>query len=283
MLSCLSWLVEFGIFSAVPLDGSVSYDDLARTVKVPEVQLKSLARMAITSNLLSEPVHDQLSHNAIYSLFVTQPGFLDWAKFLTRFSAPTAAAFAGATMKWSETVGKNETAFNLAFNTDQPFFDYFSQSPDLAAVFSSYMKSVQGSYGTNLKHLVTGFDWESLGDATIIDVCLVPSFTFEGCPGYQRADIKLQVGGSTCSSSIALATAFPKLKFVVQDLPNTINNAFDILANQPESIRSRIGVEPYDFFATQPRKGAEVYLLRMILHDWPSNTAFTILRLDIRF
>lgn len=140
--------------------------------------------MAIISNLLSEPVHGHLCHNAVSSLFVTQPEFLDWAKFLTRFSAPTAAAFAGATMKWSETVAKNETAFNIALDTSQPFFDYFSQSPDLAAIFSSYMKSVQRSYGTNLKHLVTGFDWESLGYATIIDVCLVLIFVLDGCPSY---------------------------------------------------------------------------------------------------
>jgi 6-hydroxytryprostatin B O-methyltransferase len=178
VLSCLSWLVEFGIFSAVPLGGTISYNDLARTVKVPEGQLKSVARMAITSNLFCEPLYNRLSHNSVSSLFLTQPGFLDWAKFLTRLSAPTAAAFASATTKWGETVEKNETAFNIAFDTELPFFDYFSQSSDLAAIFSSYMKSVQGSYGTSLKHLVTGFDWESLGDATIIDVSLVAIFLF---------------------------------------------------------------------------------------------------------
>jgi hypothetical protein len=35
------------------------------------------------------------------------------------------------------------------------------------------MKSVQLSYGTSLKHLVTGFDWAGLGEAIVVDVRLL--------------------------------------------------------------------------------------------------------------
>lgn len=51
-----------------------------------------------------------------------------------------------------------------------------------------------------------------------------------------------------------------------------------MLSAHPESIRSRISTQSYDFFTPQPFKGADIYLLRMILHDWPSTDATTILK-----
>ena len=128
--------------------------------------------MAITSNLLCEPVPGRVAHNAVSALFVTSPLLLDWSKFMTQFSMPAASAMLEATEKWGVTVAKNETAFNIATNTNEPLFDYFAKSPIVANQFASYMKSVQASYGTNLQHLVTGFDWASLGDAVVVDVRL---------------------------------------------------------------------------------------------------------------
>jgi 6-hydroxytryprostatin B O-methyltransferase len=88
----------------------------------------------------------------------------------------------------------------------------------------------------------------------------------------------LQVGGSTSHVSIALATAYPKLRFIVQDLPDTIANSHNLLSQLPESVRSRISCQPYNFFTPQPVNDADVYLMRMILHDWPITEATTILR-----
>lgn len=172
MLSCLRWLLRFNILTFIPLDGSIPYSELAKSAGVPETQLRSVIRMAITSNFLSEPTPDHASHNAVSALFVTKPSLVDWAKFMTRFSAPAAAVFADATEKWGATVEKNQTAFNIATGTDGPLFDYFAQSPELVNIFASYMKSVQASYGTSLKHLVTGFDWAGLGEAIVVDVRL---------------------------------------------------------------------------------------------------------------
>jgi 6-hydroxytryprostatin B O-methyltransferase len=126
--------------------------------------------MAITSNFLCEPVPGHVSHNAVSSSFVADPKFIDWSKFMATFSMPTAAAFADATAKWGVTEAKNETAFNIAMDFYQPLFEYYAKTPELANQFASYMKAVQSSYGTSLKHLLTGFDWESLGDAIVVDV-----------------------------------------------------------------------------------------------------------------
>jgi len=88
----------------------------------------------------------------------------------------------------------------------------------------------------------------------------------------------VQVGGSTGAASIALANAFSELNFVVQDLPENATDGQVALAAQPGNIRSRIFFQGHNFFEAQPFKGADVYLLRMILHDWPLREATTILK-----
>lgn len=51
-----------------------------------------------------------------------------------------------------------------------------------------------------------------------------------------------------------------------------------MLATYPEEIRSRISTRDYDFFTPQTLKGADIYLFRMILHDWPAVDALKILK-----
>lgn len=65
---------------------------------------------------------------------------------------------------------------------------------------------------------------------------------------------------------------------MVEDLPDTISNGSALLSSYPETIRSRISTKSHDFFTPQPVKGADVYVFRMILHDWPACDALKILR-----
>lgn len=46
----------------------------------------------------------------------------------------------------------------------------------------------------------------------------------------------------------------------------------------PADVRDRLTFEPYNFRQPQPVHGAEVYLLRMILHDWADADAALIIR-----
>ncbi len=128
--------------------------------------------MITTNNFLREPIPDSEANNAVSALFITNPGLMNWAKFMTQYSAPTAAAFVRATQNWGTTDRKGQTAFHVATDSTLPFFDFFAKTSELANCFASYMKSVQASYGTSLKHLLAGFDWADLGEALIVDVRL---------------------------------------------------------------------------------------------------------------
>lgn len=64
--------------------------------------------------------------------------------------------------------------------------------------------------------------------------------------------------------SIAIAEAFPKLKFVVQDTKG-IRSA-EALASVPQSLQSRVELTIHDFFDKQPVV-AEAYLFRHVFHS----------------
>lgn len=78
-----------------------------------------------------------------------------------------------------------------------------------------------------------------------------------------------------------LASKFHDLSFTVEDLPNTIEEAKVQLKDIDPLIASRISLKAHDFMQPQPpeiSRIADVYLLRKILHDWPTATAQKILQ-----
>ncbi|KAF9691483.1 hypothetical protein EKO04_010533 [Ascochyta lentis] len=255
-LICIQWLCRFHVVSCVPLMGSVSYAEAASLCSVPEDQLRSVARMAIATNFLREiEGKDELAHNSMSAAFVRNPGLADWALFVTQFSMPVAGSFADATKKWGSTKRKDETAMNLALKTDLPLFDFIKQSPEITRQFAAYMRNVQQSDGMSVRHLVNSYDWAALGEATVIDI-----------------------GGSTGAVSVHLANMFPQLRFIVRDLHAVTNGSSGLMESQPEHIRTRIEFQAQDFFEPQPAERANVFLMRMILHDWPKDEAVKILR-----
>jgi 6-hydroxytryprostatin B O-methyltransferase len=72
---------------------------------------------------------------------------------------------------------------------------------------------------------------------------------------------------------MSLAKQYPKLRFIVQDLPNVAD-----IIQIPSTLSDRVHFEAHDFFTPQLANGADVYLLRHILHDWSDVLAIKILQ-----
>ena len=139
---------------------------------MPVKSLKTVMRLAMTSNLFSESEAGEVCHTATSAAFVTNPGLHDWAVFMTSRATPTANKLVEATEKWPNTVRKNETAYNIAFDTELTFFEHLKTDPQRMKEFESYMKQVQQAEGTALRHLVQGHDWAAIGNGTVVDVSL---------------------------------------------------------------------------------------------------------------
>lgn len=102
----------------------------------------------------------------------------------------------------------------------------------------------------SLSYITDHYDWASLGQAHLVDL-----------------------GGSLGHVSIALATKFPNLSTIVQDMESVLENV-----TAPKQLGDRCRFMAHDFFAPQPVKGADVYFLRWILHNWSDKYCILILR-----
>ena len=126
--------------------------------------------MSMTSGFLSEPKPGYLAHSRLSAQFASVPTLHDWATFITTLAAPTAEKYTDATEKWGETVRKDQTAYNVAFKTDLPFFEDIARDKERVETFARYMRNQGQSEGLALKHVLDGFDWAGLGNGHVVDV-----------------------------------------------------------------------------------------------------------------
>lgn len=125
----------------------------------------------MTVNFLSETNDGRLAHSALSTVFVEDADMATWLSYLLNRSVPCMRAFTQATERWPDPVKGNETAYNLAMNTDLSFFDHLRVNPDLSAEFGKYMKSQSTVHaGAGVDHLLQGLDWAALGEAKVVDV-----------------------------------------------------------------------------------------------------------------
>jgi len=104
--------------------------------------------------------------------------------------------------------------------------------------------------GFEASYVVAGFDWQSLGNGTVVDI-----------------------GGSRGHIGIALAKHFPSLNVIVQDLEMTVKGAeIEILAE----LEGRVSFQAHSFFDEQ-KVVADAYFLRWIFHNWSDKYCIKIL------
>jgi SAM-dependent methyltransferase len=85
----------------------------------------------------------------------------------------------------------------------------------------------------------------------------------------------VDVGGSHGEAAIQLAEKHPQLSCIVQDLPTVITAAESSL---PKHMKGRVKYMVHDFWTEQPVKGADIYYLRWVLHDWSDPYAAKLLK-----
>jgi SAM-dependent methyltransferase len=127
-------------------------------------------------------------------------------------------------------------------------FDYLGNHPDKARAFGEAMTSISG---TENPAVTAACDFSKVG--TVVDV-----------------------GGSHGHLLAAILKANPRVKGVLFDLPQVLEQARMAPHVSARERAGRIELAPGDFFQSVPQ-GADAYIMKYILHDWDDERCATIL------
>ncbi len=128
-----------------------------------------------------------------------------------------------------------------------PFWEDLDAHPEIAASFDALMGPA--GHGTLDPQVLVNRDWEEV--ATVVDV-----------------------GGGTGALLAEILRTRPEIHGTLVDLPRTVARASSIF--QEASVAERVKTTGQSFFDPLPA-GADLYLLKSILNDWPDREATVIL------
>ena len=214
---------------------------LAEKIGADEVALTRLLRALAALELVSE--------SARGSFRLTESGqFLrtdhpeSMHAFVQLFGGPTTLA------AWREldmAVRTGETTFEKVFGVGA--FEYLAANPELSEQFNAAMRQ-----GTAL--------------------------TAQQLPGhydFARFHTVADIGGGDGSLLAAVLRAHPALRGILFDTPSGLAQADQTLS--AAGVVDRCELSPGDFFAAVP-EGADLYLIKSVIHDWDDDRATAILR-----
>ena len=166
--SSTRWLYHFNIFRAVPLEGTIAISTLAAQTRLDEDRLTRILRHAMTNHLFTEPEEGQVAHTAQSALLAKDVALSSLVGHCTEELFPASAKLVEATSRVDEP--KTRPAFNIAFDTDLDAMAFIGKDPFRSERFAESMKGMIHSEPWNISHVVTGYDWEALGEAVVVDV-----------------------------------------------------------------------------------------------------------------
>ncbi|OJD27556.1 hypothetical protein ACJ73_01056 [Blastomyces percursus] len=268
--AALNTMNYFDFWSAVPVDGTASYADIAKHTSLPEDVAYRLLQHAMTLRIFSEtepgkPL-SRVQHTSRSAALARSSGLRALVSTVLDDAGAPMMVMNEALARYSRgkpalTQEMNETSFAL-FHRSGIYGKYCNSWEFLendgegekkgwrAANFAEFMRYVKEIF--RLEDVVLQcHDWKAAGEATVVDL-----------------------GGSAGHDAVVLARNFPDLNIIVQDLPK-VKPVFD--AEFPSEFKPRVSFVEHDFFQPQPVQ-ADIYIIKLILHDWPYQEAVRILR-----
>ena len=232
--------VDLGIADALA-DGPLRVEELASRVNADPDALRRLLRALIGRGVFRQRRDDRYELNPL----------ADTLRSGAPLSAAGLARMVGSREHrehWSylaDAIRNGEAVIPAVNGTDA--FDYLSREPELAEAFN-----------------------RAMAETTEMTVAsLMAAYSFAPYPTV--AD----VGGGVGRLLAAILAATPTALGILYDLPQAVIEAQPLLRQY--GIVDRVKVVEGSFFDSVPA-GADIYVLKNVLHDWPDDKAVEILR-----
>ena len=220
--------------------GTTGIADLAATSGAHSGSLHRVLRHLVSKGVFEEPAPGRFALNE------PAHGLLDSSARLGLDLDGFGGRMAHAWGSLLRAVRTGAPAYHEVFG--RPFWEDLQAHPDVAASFDALMGPA--GHGTpDPEVLVTG-GWEAV--RTVVDV-----------------------GGGTGSLLAEILRARPTVRGMLVDLPPTVARSAEIF--QAAGVADRVTAVGQSFFDPLPA-GADLYLLKSVLSDWPDRELMAILR-----
>jgi hypothetical protein len=230
---------KFGIADHLQ-DGPRSVEDLAGATSTNADALYRLLRALASRGIFLEVAPRQFSLTPLAELLRSDvPG----SKRALSLMSGDEQFRAWAEIEYSIRTGR--IAFDKVFG--KPIFDYLGEHPDKARIFDAAMV---GIHGRESGAILDAYDLSGVG-------------------------VLADIGGGNGSQITGILQKHKGMKGILFDLPHVIERARETIASAGLSDRCRLVAG--SFFDSVP-EGADVYMMRHIIHDWDDEKSLTILR-----
>ena len=219
--------------------GITGIDELAAAAGCDAGVLHSLLGHLVSKGLFEEPAPGRFALNEVAQ------GLLDPAQRLGLDLDGIGGRFAHAWGTLLTYVRTGKPAYRDVFGL--PFWEDLDAHPDIAASFDALIGPV-GHGAATPEFQITG-GWESVH--TVVDV-----------------------GGGTGSLLAEILRARPEIRGTLVDFPRTVARSGEIF--QAAGVADRVAVLGQSFFDPLP-EGADLYLLKKVVNNWPDREALAIL------
>lgn len=165
-------LTRFKIPQLVPLDSTISISELSAAASLPEDVLARGIRYGIANGLFQEISPNEIAHSSASAELHSNAHLRNvvhfGVQFLQKILMHVPSTMVAQVNKNTDKVP--DTAFNLAYNTEQNLFEYFAHSKDLNTKYHEYLMGRVNTPLWSMDRLRAAWDWASLGSKTIVDV-----------------------------------------------------------------------------------------------------------------
>ena len=285
-IATLNVLNQFDFWSAVPVDGTATHEQIAKHTSLPVEVVQRTLDHAVTMRYFArpEPTSTSVKHTSRSAALAKDAGLKALVQMVLDETSPPMMLLPEALRRFA--VGKEEisrvqkeTAFSLChsggiwgeYDNTWDFIENDGEGEKKGwrqRNFIKFMAYIKDLFKTE-SIVLDAIDWKAAGNATVVDVSILHPYF-----GDAKSLTISQLGGSAGHDDIALATAYPNLTIVVQDLPQ-VAPVFE--REFPHDLKSRVSFLTHNLFDPQPVQ-ADIYVLKWILHDWPDVESVNILK-----
>ncbi|KAG8904555.1 hypothetical protein FRC01_008681, partial [Tulasnella sp. 417] len=176
--------------------------------------------------------------------------------------------------KYKKSHEVSETPFNKIYETDVPFWQWLEQEGRVLNMTKGFELNNARNVSAPIPR-IPGSNYP---------INVLPKFDFSYYPwkDLPKNPTIVDVGGGVGSAmALVLPLAREGTKAIVQDLSRPVlEHAKTFWAERDSTAvpEGRVVLQQHNFLQPQPVKGAAVYFMRFILHDWKDETCIEILK-----